>query len=249
MNWPRHPFPVTTVFRQCVLVNFALDPEALRRVLPRHIEPDIHRGAAWLSIVVGRMDRMRPVGCPRLFGITYDQVVYRAVVRCGTERGVHFLRSDADNRLMCFLGDRMSFFRFHHARVAFRTDASHVLHVDVQRTVSGPADIEASYGLGNAARMMPATSRFESLAEAQHWLVELFTAFDYNARLDAIDCVRIRRGEWNVAVVVDERGRYDFMQRGPIFDERNAELDSVFFVGDVPYRWHRLERRYLHGNR
>ena len=61
----------------------------------------------------------------------------------------------------------------------------------------------------------------------------------------AVDVVRIRRGEWDVSVIADRRGRYDFMQRGPLFDAGNARLDSIFSVGDVPYRWRRLERRYL----
>src|SRR6185436_18565695 len=94
---PKHPIPMRTIFRECFLVNFAVEPDVMRGLLPEGIEPDLYGGKAWLSIVIAEMDRMRPAFLPPLFGVTYDQVVYRAVVRCEGERGVYFLRSDADS--------------------------------------------------------------------------------------------------------------------------------------------------------
>lgn len=90
MRIPKHPFPVQTVFRRCFLANFAVEADTMRRMLPQYIAPDLFDGEAYLSVVVGQMDRMRPTIVPRVLGITYNQVVYRAVVRCGAERGVHF---------------------------------------------------------------------------------------------------------------------------------------------------------------
>ena len=83
---PKHPIPMRTIFRECFLVNFQVDPDVMRRLLPAGIEPDLYGGKAWLSIVIAEMERMRPAFLPALFGITYDQVVYRAVVRHGSER-------------------------------------------------------------------------------------------------------------------------------------------------------------------
>jgi hypothetical protein len=60
---------------------------------------------------------------------------------------------------------------------------------------------------------------------------------------DQIEIVRIDRGEWAPRFLPATDGRYDFLQRGPLFNERNATMDSIISVGDVPYRWHRLERR------
>src|SRR6266511_3513228 len=120
MRLPKHPVPMLTTFRRCLLVNFAVDPDAMQVLLPRHIEPGLHEGHAYLSVVVAQMERMRPAFAPRVLGITYKQIVYRVVVRCGEERGVHFLRSDADSRTMTALGNAFSFFRFHHSAIEFR---------------------------------------------------------------------------------------------------------------------------------
>ena len=52
--------PMRTTFRGCFLVNFAVDPAAMRARLPAHLEPELHEGRAYLSIVIADMARMRP---------------------------------------------------------------------------------------------------------------------------------------------------------------------------------------------
>lgn len=240
MRLPKHPFAVRTIFRRCLLANVAVDGDAMRRALPPHIDPDLYDGEAYVSVVVGQMDRMRPAFVPRPLGITYNQIVYRVVVRCGDERGVHFLRSDADNRLVCALGNAMSFFRFHRSEIRI-TEQGGRLDLDVTTFGHEAAGIHASYDLVGARRRLEG-SAFPDLATAQHWLVELFAAFDYTPGRSHVDVVRIDRGEWDVRVVDDTRAHYDFFA-GERFGP--ARLDSVFLVGDVPYHWHRLERMPL----
>ena len=104
---PVHPVAMKTTFRRCFLVNFAVDPAAMRAQLPAHLEPDLHDGRAYLSVVIADMMRMRPAFLPAALGVTYTQVVYRAIVRFGLERGVTFLRSDADNRFMVAAGNAL----------------------------------------------------------------------------------------------------------------------------------------------
>lgn len=236
-----------TTFRRCLLVNFAVDAGAMRRVLPPHIEPDLYGGDAYLSVVVARMEKMRPAFLPRALGITYDQIVYRAVVRCGDERGVHFLRSDADDRLMTVLGNAFSSFRFHRSAIDV-AERDGRLELDVATTSAVPAGIQATYTVADARRSLPPTSAFPDLSTATSWLVELFAAFAHTPGRPDIDVVRIARGSWDVHVVDDLRARYDYMTsgRGP-FPTGTARLDSVFLVGDVPYVWHRGERMPVPG--
>jgi uncharacterized protein YqjF (DUF2071 family) len=235
---PKHPIPMKTVFRNCFLVNFAVDPEIMRRGLPPEISPDLYADKAFLSVVIADMEKMRPAFLPRALGITYNQVVYRAVVRCGGERGVHFLRSDADNRWMSIAGDLLTFFHFNHSRVT-QKQADGRYYFDLE---SGDhADIHATFDVAYASQQMPAASKFPSLAEAQGFLVELYAAFTSDSR--HISTVRIKRGEWQIGVVEDLRGVYEFMDGSTQFPSGSAQLDSVFYVSDVSYHWFTLEKR------
>src|SRR5205085_2258864 len=44
---PKHPIPMKTVFRNCFLVNFAVEPELMQRLLPPPLEPDLYDGKAF----------------------------------------------------------------------------------------------------------------------------------------------------------------------------------------------------------
>jgi uncharacterized protein YqjF (DUF2071 family) len=247
MSWldtwfPKHPVPMRTVFRSCFLVNFAVDPHVMSRLLPPSIAPDLHRGESYLSIVIACLERMRPAFVPRGLGISFNQVVYRVVVRCNGERGVYFLRSDADSRLMCWGGNLLTFFRFHRARIASRQEGSR-FHFDLLTAAGDGADIHATYDLARAGEILPAASRFATLAEAKEFLVELYTAFAVDAEPPQVRCVHIERGDWDVRVVPDLRARYQFLQSGPLFSTQTTRLDSIFYVQDLPYYWHTLDQK------
>ena len=241
MSWlPRHPLPMRTVFSTCVLANFAIEPEALRRRLPLHLTPDLHADKAYVSIVIARMEKMRPAFLPRAFGVTYNQVVYRAVVRCGDERGVTFLRSDADNAAMVAAGNALTFFRFHRADIAW-SDAQQGLHFSLQ----GAAAIEATYEMRETG-LLPA-SRFADVPTAQAFLSELYTAFGAQRQDHRVEVVRIERTPWQSLAIADLGGRYDAMTSGLLFNASEASLDSIFLVRDLSYRWERLSLELLAG--
>lgn len=229
-----------TLFRECFLVNWAIDPPALRSLLPPPLEPDLHGGRAYLSVVIAHLERMRPAFLPHFLGTTYNQVVYRAIVRCRGERGVYFVRSDADHPLMCLAGNWLTFFRFHLSRVRLKSTNEQVTF-DLWAGPSERADIRATYDLASARRVLPPTSHFATLDDAQQFLVELYQAFGVEPASGRVDRVRIRRDAWNIQVVDDLRGEYPFMQHHAPFTPQNAQLDSIFYVRDLPYYWYPLE--------
>lgn len=238
---PKHPIPMRTLFRECFLVNFAVDPAVMRRHLPPGIEPDIYDGKAWLSIVIAEMDRMRPAFLPPVFGVTYDQIVYRTVVRHNNERGVYFLRSDANSLPMSLAGDWLTFFRFHRSPIRFSKQAN-LVQCALTTPPAQHANIHSIYNLNSVGRSLPDTSPFPNLSEAQRFLVELFVAFGTTPLSPDVLKVRIKRGDWHIALVEDLIGTYQFMQNSPLFPPGSAYLDSIFYVKELPYYWYTLER-------
>ena len=229
-----------TSFRRCLLVNFAVDPSALRSHLPPHLEPDVFRARAYVSIVIADMLRMRPEFLPSALGVTYTQVVYRAVVRCGRERGVTFLRSDANSKLMVKLGNALTFFRFNNAAISWRWGADG-LEFSLEPNDRSKAGILAKFNLQVAdSAQMPRTSRFNNMESASAFLTELYTAFGAKRADGRVEVVRLARGPWRSKVAEDRAGVYEAMQSGLLFSRSQAELDSVFVAVNVPYRWNRL---------
>jgi uncharacterized protein YqjF (DUF2071 family) len=237
---PKHPLPMRTCFRTCFLVNFSVNADVMQRLLPAPLVPDVYEGEAFLSIVIADMDRMRPAFLPGILGVTYNQVVYRVVVQCQGRRGVHFIRSDADNGFMCLMGNLLTFFNFHRAHMTWKPEG-HYLHFDLFTRADHRADIHATFDLGHASQMMPDSSIFDNLEEAKHFLVELYDAFAPDPSTHRVSRVHIDREDWDISVINDVRMHYQFMQSGPTFSTAQARLDSVFYVKNLPYFWHKLE--------
>jgi len=235
---PVHPVPMRTVFRHCFLVNFAIRPEVLASRLPDHVRPDVHDSRSYLSIVIAEMERMRPAFLPRALGITYSQVVYRAVVVCGRERGAYFVRSDADNALVVLAGNALTFFRLHHADATWSFSEGKA-RFSLRPRGGEAAGVDAAYDLANASDQMPATSRFATLDRAQCFLTELYVAFGTRRSDGAVRAVRIQRNDWRSVVVRDRVGSYEAMRSGVLFGPGEAELDSIFYVERLNYQWHR----------
>jgi hypothetical protein len=160
------------------------------------------------------------------------------VVVCGRERGVYFIRSDADNALMVLAGSALTFFRFHHADTSW-SFAPGITRFSLRPKAGEAAGIDAEYDLADAKDQMPATSRFATLDRAQSFLTELYIAFGTKRLNGTVDAVRIQRNDWRSKVVRDRVGSYEAMKSGVLFGTGQAELDSIFYVERLNYHWHR----------
>jgi uncharacterized protein YqjF (DUF2071 family) len=132
LPYAKHLFLMRTTFCHCLLVNFAMEPAVLQRSLPRGLVPDTivtpAGERAFLSVVVADLEAMRPGFLPRALGSDFTQVVYRAIVRAPNgERGVFFVRSDADDVAMSAAGNVFSNFNVRDRRA--KSEASHALEL------------------------------------------------------------------------------------------------------------------------
>ena len=83
---------------------------------------------------------------------------------------------------------------------------------------------------------MPDGSIFPSKAAAYDFIVDFEDAFAYEPDTEEVFILRIERGEWDIQVIEPVDHYFGYFTNGP-FSAKNAELDSVFYFTDVPYRW------------
>ena len=138
----RHPFAVSAHFRHSLVLAYALPASALEQWLPPLLEPDRHGDLGFAAAAFVQTERMRPSPFPRALGLDFFLGGYRIFVRVADRpslRGLYILRSDTDRRLLTFLGNLFTSYRYPHGRC--RVPAGRLLSVRGTRSTWDPQPV------------------------------------------------------------------------------------------------------------
>lgn len=248
---PTFPLPMQTTWQEAICWNWRVDPARLRERIPSCLEVDEARDHGWITATMSRLDDMRPAYLPRGSGWNFYQISHRAHVRYRDyrgqqRRGCYFVLSYTNSPIMNAIANSLPEFKFHEFRSAemtmLRERSTLVATVD-------PADADRGKLVSvldeaGAAPLLPESSLFADLAEAYGFLVEVYDAFGWAEAERALYILSIERGKWHVVVpwVVSV---YDGTIADDLFAGVEAQLDSVFAIRGVPYRWKPLRRERM----
>ncbi len=150
-----------------VLVNFRVDPDVARRLVPAPLEPVVERGACVAGICLIRLERLRPKGLPAAVGLASENMAHRIAIRYptpdGPSDGVFIWRRDTDQALVSLLGGRL--FPGVHGKAAFdvaESDASLAMAVSTER---GAADVALRVRAAGQWRPTPLFPTFDAVCE------------------------------------------------------------------------------------
>jgi hypothetical protein len=120
-----------------------------------------------------------------------------------------------------------------------------VLTVDPENDVAGRVVLVLD--TSRALPGMPQSSVFPTIRSAYDFLVDFYDAFAYHPESEEVLLLQIERGPWDIQVVEPVDSYLGYVSDGP-FPPGSAEVDSVFYFRNVPYRWlpllkERLPRR------
>lgn len=227
----KNPITMKGRIERCWLFAFRTAEAEARAILPVPLEPVTRQGQAFWNVVVCRVESMRPRGVPGFLGMGYWHVAYRLHVRYRGEEGLYFVRSDCDSGLMAWMGNVMTDFRFHKARVEVEEEGERVrIGIDAPG-----ARAEATLRRGAARR--PEDSAFGSLDEAAAFLKYKPRGFSVGEDGE-VSVVRIVRDEsaWRARSVEVVSQEWAFFSGMRVTPEICTEVEPI------EYRWNRGER-------
>ncbi len=238
----RLPITMKTTFQDVLLLTYAVKSPLLAALLPPYIHPYVWDGLSYISIVVGNMRGMRPGMLPEFLGTNYYQIVYRAVVclydKAGNERpGVFFLRSDSNDPVMSYFGNRLTEFRFHY----FHTGAIALFQhnqdmlVSVQ-TADKQGDLVAYLRNHGPAEQLAPAPGFSSVSEEKTKLVQLFHAYAYDPVRSLVYDLEIERDKWHLQRLELLDSFSAFFVEHP-FSPETAQPVSHVYIHECSYIW------------
>jgi uncharacterized protein YqjF (DUF2071 family) len=234
---------VHTCWIDALSFNYAVPAEALAELLPSPLEPEVHRGSAWVQVLVSSLRDLRPRGVPSLFGANFYQVSYRAAVQHGDRRGGYFTRSETNNEVMRTIGNRLAEFKFHD----FGAATMSMIRQGDQLIVG--VEPESARPGGKLVAIVPTTplsgapndSVWSSVDDLHEPLVECYDAFGIDKKTRHIYTLTIDRDPWNAVFVQPTEFYCEYFDTGPL-GGCGARLDSVLHIRECEYQWRPLRR-------
>jgi hypothetical protein len=251
----RHPVPMRTRFGHSLVLTYALPPAVLAPLLPPGLALDTYTAPdgtthGFLAVGVVSAQALRPAAVPAAFGIDTVLTGYRIFARFPTPagrsmRGLFILRSDTHRVVVAAVGNLLTRYRYHLARVRCTVDRDS-LRVDVDSR-DGGADLTVTADLGSRPAPLPPGAPFADDAAARRFAGPLPYTFDHETQTDSIVVVKAHRSAWTPEPVRVSVSRCTFLDRGP-FAGTTPVLAQAFHVAGLDYGWHRGVRRAPDGS-
>jgi uncharacterized protein YqjF (DUF2071 family) len=240
---PSLPFEANAIWAEAVCVNIRVRPESLRRLVPPPFELDLYQGWGFVSLTASRLKEFGVSVLPQALRMNFYQATYRAHVtfrdfRGQRLRGCYFVRSETNSHVMSLTANLLPEFKAHHCStypmLMVRNGSYFLLTVDTGNDAAGKVVLVLD--TSRSGDDLPASSCFPSREAAYAYLVDFYDAFSCDPDTGEVFILRIERGPWQIQIpeVIDHYLGY--IQDGP-FPSGTAELDSVFYFRNTPYRW------------
>jgi uncharacterized protein YqjF (DUF2071 family) len=164
-------------WRELLFAHWALEPAAVRRVVPPQLPLDLRDGSAWVGVTPFRVTGLRAHGLPPIPGTaSFLEINVRTYVVVNGRPGIYFFSLDASNRAAVFAarrGYRLPYFR---ADIGVERVGPAVSYSSTRRSGDGPpASFEAEYGASGPR--LPVVD-----GSLERWLAERYCLYTLGER-------------------------------------------------------------------
>ena len=223
--------------RRRILVNFRVDREVARRLVPDVFDLDLVGGGAMAGVCLIRLEAMRPGRLPAGVGLSSENAAYRfAVTRDhGRAPAVYIPRRDTSSALQARLGGR--FFPGEYGRINVdAADRDGRIAIDIE-TTNHDGDVRLR---AHETTAFPAGSAFGSLDEASAFFARGALGFSARRSGDRLDGVLLNVPSWRVSSLVVDSIESAFLADRAKFPSGSVIFDNALIMRDAAHEWRAL---------
>ncbi|GAA4608485.1 DUF2071 domain-containing protein [Actinoplanes octamycinicus] len=221
------------VIERRLLINYRTDPDAVARLLPAGMRPQLINGHAVAGICLIRLGRLRPQPLPAAVGMRTENAAHRVAVEWdtpdGVASGVYIPRRDTDSWATTLAGGRL--FPGEHHRARFDVDEDDRELRVAFRSTDGTGAVRSHVRITGG---WPGSKLFDDLGQASDFFRRGCAGYSPTSAGRALDGMRLHSETWAVEAVELTEVHSTFFDRIP------AEPDSAFLMRDLPVTWHSL---------
>lgn len=226
------------IIRRRILVNYRVDPEVIRPLLPTTFRPKLHADKAIAGICLIRLEQIRPRLLPSVLGISSENAAHRIAVlwedELGVAReGVYIPRRDTSSRLNHLAGGRL--FPGEHHLANFRVTDNRTSIQMSMHAQDGGVDIELR---GKSSDSLPSTSIFNSLAESSAFFETGSLGYSATSSPTRLDGIVLDTKEWRVGPLEITSLYSSYFANEALFPAGTVAFDHALIMRDIDHSWH-----------
>jgi uncharacterized protein YqjF (DUF2071 family) len=223
---------MTGVIDHRILLNYRVDPEALRRILPAPLEPKLVDGWGIGGICQVSLSRMRPRGLPAIVGTKSHNAAHRIAVTHDGGEGVYVPRRDTGSRLNQLAGGRLFPGAYRYSDFRVRVEGE---RYDVRVTDSGGATVVAVEAEVSSA--ISSDSIFADLASASRFFRGGGIGWSPGSDPTTLDTIELWTREWNMVPLDVQLQTSGYFGDASLFPAGSVEFDSGLLMRDLEHEW------------
>jgi hypothetical protein len=223
-----------------ILVNWRIEPEALRRVLPEPFAPMLTSDRRWgiAGVCLIRLRHLRPRGFPVAMGVSSENAAHRIAVQWtepatgAVRQGVYIPRRDSSSRLNALVGGRLFPGIHHHAR--FDVDETDERLRVAMQSDDGEVRLRVC---GHLAQKLPPGSVFASLPDASAFFEAGSLGYSPAGRRGRYEGLELKTFNWSVRPLEIEEAASSFFDDPARFAAGSATFDCALLMRGIEHEW------------
>ena len=231
---------VTGIIDHRILLNFRIDPEVMKRNLPKEFTPKVVNGYAIGGICQVSLSEMRAKGMPALMGTTSHNAAHRIAVDSSEGEGVYVTRRDTNSWLNVLSGGR--FFPGVHQKANFDVTALGG-HYAV-RIENKEKEVLMAIS-GEVVDALPDGSVFSSTEEVSDFFKTGNIGWSSRGDGDQYDAIELKAIGWSMEPLKVKESYSAYFSDTSKFPKGSVEFDSAMIMRNLKHSW--VTRENLRG--
>lgn len=235
---------LTGIIRRRFLLNFRINPEVLKCVLPPPFSPRLYKGYGIGGLCLIRLEKIRPRFLPSSFGIASENAAHRFMVCWPTEdggksSGVYLPRRDTNSLFNHLAGGRI--FPGQHHKASF--DSKRQGDEFDFSMVSSDGQVSVAFQ-GVLSDSLPEKSVFSSMSESSKFFEEGSRGYSPLEDNKGFDGMILKIRGWAVRPIQVKRISSSYFDDQRIFPKGSIEFDHALFMENIEHEWQSADCLY-----
>jgi len=219
-----------------ILINYKVNPEVVKSLLPPHLEPLVVNGYASGGICLLRLKSIGLKYSPSFLRITSENAAHRFLVSFKKDhqisKGVYIPRRDTDSMLNVVLAGKI--FSWPHYHAAFKVEEGKGRYSVCMQSRDGHTKLEVDVQI---ADHFPSHSMFDSIEHASGCFRNCPIGVSPSAEPGRFKSIELKTKTWNVKPLQVRALRSSYFEDKLSFPDGSIFFDNALLMEGIEHEW------------